>query len=135
MAPVAAEAVSAPAIPVSVVAAARSTVLSALKGWREAWISMNSEAYFDFYSPKYTSRESWRAARRARLMTAQKISLDLSDIQFVMQDSKHATSSFQQSYRSALYQDTLQKTLYWEESKGKWHIVNEVVSGPNAKQW
>lgn len=133
--PVTAEAVSAPAIPVSVVAAARSTVLSALKGWREAWISMNSEAYFDFYSPKYTSRESWRAARRARLMTAQKISLDLSDIQFVMQDSKHATSTFQQSYRSALYQDTLQKTLYWEESKGKWHIVNEVVSGPNAKQW
>lgn len=122
-------------IPVSVVAAARSTVLNSLKGWREAWISMNSEAYFGFYAAKYTSRESWRAARRARLMTAQKISLDLSDIQFVMQDSKHATSSFQQNYRSALYEDTLTKTLYWEEIKGKWQIVNEVVSGPNAKQW
>ncbi len=128
-------AVESPAIPVNVVAAARSSVLNSLKGWREAWISMNSEAYFGFYSAKYTSRESWRAARRARLMTAQKISLDLSDIQFVMQDSTHATSTFQQNYRSAMYQDTLQKTLYWEEIKGKWQIVNEVVSGPNAKQW
>lgn len=129
------EVVHPPAIPVNVVAAARSSVLDALKGWREAWISMNSEAYIGFYAAKYSSRESWRAARRARLMTAQKISLDLSDIQFVMQDSQHATSSFQQSYRSAVYQDTLQKTLYWEEIKGKWQIVNEVVSGPNAKQW
>lgn len=133
--PVTPTAVEPAGIPVNIVAAARSTVLNSLKGWREAWISMNSEAYFGFYSAKYTSRESWRAARRARLMTAQKISLDLSDIQFVMQDSKHATSSFQQNYRSALYQDTLQKTLYWEEIKGKWQIVNEVVSGPNAKQW
>lgn len=122
-------------IPAAVVAAARTAVMNSLKGWREAWMSMNPEAYFDFYAAKYTSRESWRAARRARLMTAQKISLDLSDIQFVMQDSKHATSSFQQSYRSATYSDTLQKTLYWEEINGKWQIVNEVVSGPNAKQW
>lgn len=134
-APAAPVATESAAIPANVVAAARSTVMNSLKAWREAWISMNSEAYFSFYSAKYTSRESWRAARRARLMTAQKISLDLSDIQFVMQDSKHATSTFQQSYRSALYQDTLQKTLYWEEIKGKWQIVNEVVSGPNAKQW
>jgi adhesin transport system outer membrane protein len=119
----------------SVEATARNTVLNALKTWREAWISMNSEAYFSFYAPKYTSRESWKAARKARLTTAQRISLDLSDIAFVMQDAKHATSSFQQSYRSANYQDTLQKTLHWEEIGGKWLIVNETVSGPHAKQW
>nr|WP_315466960.1 TolC family outer membrane protein [uncultured Undibacterium sp.] len=113
----------------------RSTMLNALKGWREAWISMNPDAYFNFYSQKYTSRESWKTARRARLMTAQKISLDLSDIKFTMQDSKHATTSFQQDYRSASYQDSLEKTLFWEEINGKWQIVNETVSGPKAKQW
>lgn len=117
------------------VAAARSNVLNALKGWREAWVNMNPDAYFSFYSTKYTSRESWKAARRARLLNAQKISLDLSDIKFTMQDNKHATTTFQQDYRSSSYQDTLQKTLYWEEVNGKWQIVNEVVSGPQAKQW
>lgn len=117
------------------VAAARVNVLNALKGWREAWINMNPDAYFNFYSTKYTSRESWKAARRARLLNAQKISLDLSDIKFTMQDSKHATTIFQQDYRSSSYQDTLQKTLHWEEVNGKWQIVNEVVSGPQAKQW
>lgn len=118
-----------------IVANARGTVLTALKGWREAWVNMNPDAYFGFYSQKYTSRESWKAARRARLMNAQKISLDLSDIKFTMQDNKRATTNFQQDYRSSSYQDTLQKTLYWEEINGKWQIVNEVVSGPQAKQW
>jgi adhesin transport system outer membrane protein len=116
-------------------ATSRSTILTFLKGWREAWVSMKPDAYFNFYSQKYTSRDSWKAARRARLMGAQKISLELSDIQFVMQDDKHATTSFRQEYRSANYQDSLEKTLFWENINGKWQIVNEVVSGPNAKQW
>jgi adhesin transport system outer membrane protein len=117
------------------IAAARTSILNSLKGWREAWISMDPEKYFSFYSEKYTSRETWRAARRARLLGAQKISLELSDIKFTMQDEKHAISSFHQEYKSTSYQDVLQKTLYWEEIDGRWQIVNEVVSGPNARQW
>jgi len=117
------------------IANSRSTVLNHLKGWREAWINMKPDAYFSFYSQKYTSRDSWKSARRARLMSAQKISLDLSDIRFTMQDDKHATTTFQQDYRSTSYQDSLEKTLFWEEINGKWLIVNEMVSGPKAKQW
>ncbi|WMW79452.1 TolC family outer membrane protein [Undibacterium cyanobacteriorum] len=119
----------------SQIAAARTSILNALKGWREAWISMEPERYFSFYSEKYTSRESWRAARRARLMGAQKITLDLSDIKFSMQDATHAVSTFHQTYKSSSYQDELEKTIYWEYIKGKWQIVNETVSGPNARQW
>jgi len=114
---------------------ARMSILNALKGWREAWVSRNPDAYFDFYAKNYTARESWKSARRARLLNAEKITLDLSDIKFNMQDAKHATTSFQQDYRSLNYQDNLQKTLYWEEVNGKWQIVNELVSGPKAKQW
>jgi adhesin transport system outer membrane protein len=117
------------------IAVSRTKVLNSLKAWRDAWVNMNPEAYFAFYAKKYTSRESWKSARRARLLTAQKISLDLSDIKFVMQDAKHATTNFQQDYRSTIYQDTLQKGLVWEEIDGKWQIVNEIVSGPKAKQW
>lgn len=114
---------------------ARTHILNALKGWREAWISMSPDAYFDFYSDKYVSRSSWKSSRRARLLGAQKISLDLTDIQFTMQDEKHAITVFQQDYRSSSYQDSLTKTLHWEVIDGKWKIVNETVSGPNAKQW
>lgn len=115
--------------------ASRTAVLTALKGWRDTWISMKPEAYFEFYAKKYTSRESWKAARKARLLGAQKIILELSDIKIVMQDAKHATSSFQQDYRSSSYQDVLQKTLRWEEFGGKWQIVNETVDvPPHAKQ-
>ena len=114
---------------------ARMSILNALKGWREAWVSRNPDAYFDFYAKNYTARESWKSARRARLLNAEKITLELSDIKFNMQDAKHATTSFQQDYRSLNYQDNLQKTLYWEEVNGKWQIVNELVSGPKAKQW
>lgn len=117
------------------IAASRTTILNALKGWREAWISMNPDAYFDFYSKKYVSRDSWKSSRRARLLGAQKISLDLTDIQFKMQDENHAVTIFQQDYRSSVYQDSLIKTLHWAVIDGKWKIVDETVSGPNAKQW
>lgn len=124
-----------PAVPVDSKSLARSSILNSLKGWREAWVSRNPEAYFSYYSKNYTSRESWKSARRARLFSAEKITLDLSDIKFSMQDAKHATTSFQQDYRSVIYQDNLQKTIYWEEINGKWQIVNELVFGPKAKQW
>lgn len=117
-------------------AASRAAVLTALNQWRDAWVEMKPENYFAFYAKKFTSRESWKAARKAKLLSAQKISLELSDIKIVMQDAKHATSSFQQDFRSSAYSDVLQKTLHWEELSGKWQIVNETVDGPpHAKQW
>ncbi len=116
-------------------ASSRSHLILALGQWRDAWLNMNTESYFSFYSAKYTSRESWKSARKARLLGAQKISLELSDIKLEIQDNTHATTSFDQAYQSPSYQDVLHKTLYWEEIKGKWQIVNEVVSGDHAKQW
>ncbi|MFZ6751670.1 TolC family outer membrane protein [Undibacterium sp. Ren11W] len=116
--------------------ASKTVVLNGLQKWREAWISMNPQAYFEVYSKKYTSRESWKAARKARLLGAQKISLNLTDIKVAIQDEKHMTTSFHQDYQSASYKDVLEKTLYWEEIGGTWLIVNETVDGPpNAKQW
>lgn len=129
------EAVTTPALTPSAIAVAKTAVISAMKNWRDAWISLNPDNYFAYYAPKYTARESWKTARRARLQAAQKISLVLNDIQVTMQDAKHATTTFEQNYTSASYQDQLKKTLYWEEIGGKWLIVNESVSGTGAKQW
>lgn len=134
IAPVAASQ-AAPVLTASATALAKTAVITALKNWRDAWISLNPENYFAFYAPKYTSRESWKTARKARLLNAQKITLELNDIQVTMQDTKHATSVFEQSYSSAAYKDQLKKTLHWEEIGGKWLIVNETVEGTHAKQW
>jgi adhesin transport system outer membrane protein len=116
-------------------AISRTSILTALKGWREAWMSMNTDAYIDFYSNNYVGKAGWKEARRKRLESAQNISLELNDIKFVMQDTKSATTSFRQEYRSALYSDIVQKTLYWKEADGKWKIVNEIVTGPKDKLW
>lgn len=114
----------------------RTAVLNALSNWRQAWESMNPQAYIGYYAKNYTSRESWKAARTSRLLGAQKITLELSDIKVSIQDAKHITTSFHQDYRSASYKDVLEKTLRWEEIGGAWLIVNETVEGPpNARQW
>ena len=116
--------------------ASKTAVLNGLQKWRAAWMSMNPQAYFEMYSKKYTSRESWKSARKAGLLGAKKISLNLSDIKVVIQDEKHMATSFHQDYQSPTYNDVLEKTLYWEEIGGRWLIVNESVEGlPNAKQW
>ncbi|WP_295748834.1 TolC family outer membrane protein [Undibacterium sp.] len=128
-----------PTTPISVtpnLSASKTAVLNGLQKWREAWMGMNPQAYFEMYSKKYTSRESWKSARKARLLGAQKIALNLSDIKVAIQDEKHMTTSFRQDYQSPGYKDVLEKTLYWEEIGGTWLIVNETVDGPpNAKQW
>jgi adhesin transport system outer membrane protein len=116
-------------------AIARTSILTSLKGWREAWISMKADAYLDFYSANYTGKAGWKEARRKRIESAKNISLELTDIQFIMQDAQSATTTFRQEYRSALYNDVVQKTLVWKESNGKWQIVKEFVTGPNDKLW
>lgn len=116
-------------------AVSRTSILTALKGWREAWMSMNTASYIDFYSNNYVGKAGWKEARRKRLETAQSISLELKDIKFEMQDAQTATTSFRQEYRSALYSDIVQKTIYWKETDGKWKIVNEIVTGPTDKLW
>jgi adhesin transport system outer membrane protein len=123
-----------PKLTATATALAKTAVITSLKNWRDAWISLNPDNYFAFYAPKYTSRESWKTARKARLLNAQKITLELNDIQVTMQDPRHATSVFEQTYASASYQDQLKKTLHWEEMAGKWLIVNETVEDTHAKQ-
>lgn len=106
----------------------RAAALTALAKWRLAWASMNPPAYFELYAKNYTSNASWKAARQARLLSAEKIALDLTDIKVNLQDAKHLTISFHQEYRSVSYKDALEKILYWEEIDGNWLIVNEAVN-------
>jgi hypothetical protein len=110
--------------------ASRSAALMALAKWRMAWISMNPQAYFELYAKNYTSSTTWKTARKARLQSAEKISLDISEIKVNIRDARHLSISFHQEYRSPSFKATLEKILYWEEFDGTWLIVNESIIDP-----
>ncbi|MCX7220633.1 MAG: hypothetical protein NTY70_17400 [Burkholderiales bacterium] len=122
------------AAPASELPASRTAALYALSKWRSAWISRDPATYFSMYAKNYTSSSEWTAARQARLASAEKITLELSNIEVKLQDAKHLTISFHQDYRSPSYQDGSEKILYWEKIDGNWLIVNEtLVSAPTVK--
>jgi hypothetical protein len=125
------ELVAAPALELP---ASRTAALYALSKWRSAWISRDPATYFGMYAKNYTSSSEWTAARQARLASAEKISLELSNIEVKLQDARHLTISFHQDYRSPSYQDGSEKILYWEKIDGNWLIVNEtLVSASTVK--
>jgi hypothetical protein len=111
--------------------ASRSAALTALAKWRMAWVSMNPQAYFELYAKNYTSSATWKAARKARLLAAEKITIDISEIKVNIRDARHLSISFHQEYRSPSFKDTLEKILYWEEFDGTWLIVNESIIDPS----
>lgn len=122
------------ASPASELPASRTAALYALSKWRSAWISRDPATYFGMYAKNYTSSSEWTAARQARLVAAEKITLELSNIEVKLQDARHLTISFHQDYRSSVYQDASEKILYWEKIDGNWLIVNEtLVSAPTNK--
>jgi len=112
-------------------AAIQKSVADALAAWATAWMNRDVQTYLDAYSSAFTlangtTHEAWVAQRKAMLVAATSIKLDIVDPKIVVADSTHATAVFRQHYRSLVYRDTVQKTLEWEYTGGRWHIVKEV---------
>lgn len=110
---------------------ADTEITDALKAWAAAWSGRNVVAYLDAYAPNFSpatgGRAAWAEGRKRTLGKAGDINLELSDINVVMKDASHATSSFRQAYRATGYQDTVRKTLEWQKADGRWRIVAETA--------
>ena len=78
-----------------------------------------------FKPPRGLSREVWEAQRTASISDAQSIVVSISDVKIDIKDTKTATSTFVQNFRSSSYQDVVQKTLEWENVDGRWQIISE----------
>ena len=108
----------------------------ALTAWKTAWTTRNVPAYLNSYVPSYqpnrkTSHKKWVDMRTARISGEMKISLELANINVVVKDATHASTSFHQSYRgdiSTVYHDEVEKTLEWKNVGGRWLIVAEKVA-------
>lgn len=114
-------------------------VIEALKAWSLAWSGRNVQAYLDSYAPGFLpadggTRAAWEAKRKNILSRAGEISLEIKNIQFVITDATHASTTFNQAYRSGQYQDLTRKTLEWELIGGRWLIVKEIAEKLSAKE-
>lgn len=109
---------------------AEHDVAQALKAWALAWSSRNVQGYLDSYAPTFApagggDRATWAAGRKRDIAGSGDIQLDVADIKLTVSDDQHAVTTFRQSYRSARYQDVVQKTLEWQKIGGRWLITAE----------
>lgn len=108
----------------------RKALIESMMVWVHAWSARNVPDYLQAYSKNFKpqrglTRDAWAAQRTASISDAQKIEVVLSDINVDVRGPKSATSTFVQTYRSASYQDIVQKTLEWENVDGRWQILSE----------
>ena len=129
-APVITSAALAPSLPVTLEAAksaSNSEVLKAVQDWTKAWSSGNANQYLamyakDFKTPNNETRSDWEKQRRERLDKPQSIVVSISNAKVTLQDDRHATVSFIQSYSSGALKATTRKTLELIRNNGIWQI-------------
>lgn len=135
-------------------------VTARVNDWASAWRHKDYDNYIQFYADQFTpepplSREEWADQRKARLSTAGKINLDLSNVK-VTCDGNKATAQFDQDYSLTTYKlqksndnagcqvcdakrvatkgfaDKVNKTLSFEKigdaNSTQWKIVRELVN-------
>lgn len=110
--------------------AVEKIVTDAVLGWAAAWAAQDVEKYLASYAPQFIpangmSRAAWETQRRARIVGAKAIKVNLSDIKVEMQGENLASASFKQSYRAAKHADVMQKKLELEKIGDVWLIVSE----------
>jgi adhesin transport system outer membrane protein len=121
--------------PAIITASSENAVAQALKAWSSAWSSRNVQAYLDTYSPTFKpfsgiSHDAWVVQRKAVIAAAKQIDLDITKVQIKMENPERIVTTFTQSYRSASYQDVVEKTLKWANIAGRWLIVSESTNAP-----
>ncbi len=119
-----------PSLPVALKAAntgSNGEVLKAVQDWAKAWSSRNANQYLamyakDFKTPNNETRSDWEKQRRERLAKPQPIVVSISNAKITLQDDRHATVSFIQSYSSGALKATTRKTLEFIRNNGIWQI-------------
>jgi tetratricopeptide (TPR) repeat protein len=114
-------------------AASEQEVVSAVNAWAQAWESKNMSAYLaaygkDFVPPNKASRAAWAKEREDRIVSKNKITVQLSDINVKVTGDK-AVVRFRQAYRGDSFSSNGRKTLELTKTNGRWTISKEAVGG------
>jgi tetratricopeptide (TPR) repeat protein len=118
----------APAAPPA--ADSRAEALAAVSRWAKAWSGRNADGYLASYSKTFVpdrgqSRAAWSAARRERVTTPKKISVEIVDPVVQVVSANEARVSFRQNYASDSLSTRSRKTLTLVKEDGEWKISRE----------
>ena len=96
----------------------------------QVWMNKNLELYFSYYvndfAGQFADAKAWRQSRKSKILNAQQLKIELSDIQFVNRNDDTVEVSFIQNYQSGSYKDSGRKLLYMKKIKGRWLVTQEV---------
>ena len=131
-------------------------VTARVNEWASAWRHKDYDNYIKFYADKFIpepplTRDAWQKQRKARLLTQQKINLDIVNLN-VSCDGGKAKATFDQDYSQTAYKlqksknvldcetcnakstatkgfaDKVNKELQFENIGGQYQIVRELVN-------
>jgi Flp pilus assembly protein TadD len=107
-------------------------VIAAVNQWAKNWAGKNPEGYLAAYSQSFkpedgTSRATWSAARRERVSSPKRISVELLGTTVEMTSATQAKVTFRQAYNSDALQTRSRKTLSMVKEGAVWRIVRERV--------
>lgn len=101
-----------------------------LQDWAAAWMAHDVPLYMGFYGPdfqplKFKSKQAWLADRRRLVTKNGPIVVTLANIQTHALTNTRVETSFDQTYTSKDFKDSMHKTLTWDRVGTEWKIVGE----------
>jgi adhesin transport system outer membrane protein len=85
--------------------------------------------YQGFYSPEFgpikADKARWQAERQRMLGKPGQISVQIGNVRARALSATQVETSFDQTYRSINFSDTMRKTIVWELREGQWLILSE----------
>jgi len=114
----------------SVDAATTAAVNDLLNSWRQSWSAKDAASYLALYADDFAPeggmlRAAWADQRRERILKPAHIKVSIKKTMIVRTDADRISVSFQQSYQSDNYSDSVNKTLDLKQVNGAWKIVRE----------
>jgi ketosteroid isomerase-like protein len=105
-------------------------VLAAVTKWSRAWSSRNADGYLAAYAKSFDpegsqSRAAWAAARRERVTTPKRISVEVIEPSVQIVSANEARVVFRQNYSSDTLNAKSRKTLVLVREDGEWKISRE----------
>lgn len=107
-------------------------VVNLVENWRAAWAGQDYDGYVQFYAndfvtEQYDSHKTWLAGRKYSVTQPDFIKVSLNDIEVLPFADNLIEVSFNQTYESNRFKDTVKKQLIWQNKKAGWKIVKERV--------
>ena len=107
-------------------------ILNLAQAWAKAWSDQRVDDYLGFYAadfrpPRKMDRSAWEDLRRSRITKPRYIEITLDAVELALLSGGRARVSFEQTYRSDSYRDTVRKSFELVRGDGDWKILVESV--------